>query len=54
MTEVEEGDDDKVQNYFYEPLTWDEVLLFGCDGEKKEGGMSVLMQGGPYIHRADI
>lgn len=25
----------------YEPLTWDEVLLFGCDGEKKEGRMSV-------------
>lgn len=26
---------------FYKPLTWDEVLLFGCDGEKKEGRMSV-------------
>lgn len=25
----------------YKPLTWDEVLLFGCDEEKKEGRMSV-------------
>lgn len=25
----------------YKSLTWDEVLLFGCDGEKKEGLMSV-------------
>lgn len=25
----------------YKPLTWDDVLLFGCDGEKKEGRMSV-------------
>lgn len=25
----------------YKPLTWDEVLLFGCDGEKKEGRVSV-------------
>lgn len=47
-------DDEKVQNYFYEPLTWDEVLLFGCDGEKKEGWMSVLMLRAPYIHQAYI
>lgn len=46
MTEA----DEKVQNYFYEPLTWDEVLLFGCDGEKKEGRMSVLMPRASYIH----
>lgn len=50
MTEAKE-DDEKVQNYFYEPLTWDEVLLFGCDGEtKKEGRMSVLMRCASYIH----
>lgn len=53
MTEAK-GDDEKVQNYFYEPLTWDEVLLFGCDGEKKKGRMSVLMLCAPYIHRAYI
>lgn len=23
-------------------LTWDDVLLFGCDGEKKEGCVSVV------------
>lgn len=25
----------------YKQLTWDEVLLSGCDGEKKEGRVSV-------------
>lgn len=51
ITEAKE-DDEKVQNYFYEPLTWDEVLLFGCDGEKKEGRMSVLMPRAPYIYKS--
>lgn len=44
---------EKVQNYFYEPLTWDEVLLFGCDGEKKEGRMSAIYTASLYMTEHD-